>query len=253
TDPNHPTAVVNEAWTREYFPNENPVGHYLSAGNRFDPLKAYEIVGVAVDVKYNRMREAPPRTVYLSFGTPWDRVRRMCFVVRTAGDPLAIDAAVREAVHRIDANLPVFNLKTQSQQIEEALTLERMLAQISGFFGALALLLVAVGVYGTLSYAVTRRTGEIGIRMALGARRGEVVWMILRESLVVTGLGVAVGLPVALTLARLVASTLFGIRTYDGATIVATVLILSGITALAGLLPANRASRVDPIRALRHE
>jgi ABC-type antimicrobial peptide transport system permease subunit len=128
-----------------------------------------------------------------------------------------------------------------------------MLAHISSFFGALALLLVAIGVYGTLSYAVTQRTGEIGIRMALGARRVEVVWMILRESLVVAGFGLAAGLPVALALSRLAASSLFGVGTYDGVTMVATVAILSAIAAISGFLPANRASRIDPIRALRHD
>ncbi len=252
-DANHPAAVVNEAWARTFYPNENPIGHRISGGDRFDPLKAYEIVGVAEDAKYDRMREAPPRTVYISFGTSSDRVRRMCFVVRTAGDPLAMSAPVREAIGGIDPNLPLFNVKTQTRQIEEALGQERMLAQISTFFGALALLLVAVGIYGTLSYTVAQRTGEIGIRMALGARRAEVVWMILRESLVVAGFGLAAGLPVALALARLVVSSLFGIRTYDGATIAATVFILSAIAAVAGFLPANRASRIDPIRALRHE
>jgi predicted permease len=253
TDANHPVAVVNESWARAFYPNENPIGHHISGGNRFDPLKAYEIVGVAEDAKYDRMRDAPPRTVYISYGAPWDRPRRMCFVVRTVGDPLAMSASVREAVREIDPNLPLFNLKTQSRQIEEALGQDRMLAHISSFFGTLALLLVAVGLYGTLSYTVTQRTGEIGIRMALGARRAEVVWMILREALVIAILGLAVGLPVALAMARLVASSLFGIQTYDAATIAATVFILSAIAAVAGFLPANRASRIDPIRALRHE
>jgi ABC-type antimicrobial peptide transport system permease subunit len=199
------------------------------------------------------MRDVPPRTVYISYGAKWDRSRRLCFAVRTAGDPLALAVSVREAIRTIEPNLPMFNVKTQSQQIEEALGQERMLAQISTFFGALALLLVAVGIYGTLSDAVTQRTGEIGIRMALGARRAEVVWMILRESLVVAGFGLAAGLPVALALSRLAASSLFGVGTYDGVTLAATVVMLSVIATVSGFLPANRASRIDPIRALRHE
>jgi predicted permease len=253
TDANHPVAVVNESWARAFYPNENPIGHHISGGDKFDPLKAYAIVGVAEDAKYDRMREAPPRTVYISYGVPWDRSRRMCYMVRTVGDPLAMSASVREAIREIDPNLPMFNVQTQSRQIEEALGQERMLAQISSFFGTLALLLVAVGVYGTLSYTVTQRTREIGIRMALGARRVEVVWMILMESLVLAGFGLAAGLPLALALARLVSNSPFGIQTYDGATIVATVLISSSIAAVAGFLPANRASRIDPIRALRHD
>ena len=160
---------------------------------------------------------------------------------------------MRAAIRAIDANLTMFNVKTQSRQIEEALAQEKMLAQLAGFFGALALLLVAIGIYGTLSYAVTRRTGEIGIRMALGARRGEVVWMILRESLIVAAFGLAAGLPVALALSRLAASSLFGVSAYDGVTMVATVALLSAVTAVSGFVPANRAARIEPIRALRQE
>jgi hypothetical protein len=255
TDGGHPAAVVNESWVRTHFPNENPVGHHLSAGgDRFDPQVAYEIVGVAADAKYSRMREAPPRTVYLAYGEKWGRTRRMCFVVRSTGvAPAALLPSMTEAVHRVNPALPLYNARTQRQQIEEAIGTERMLARVSIFFGALALLLVAIGVYGTLSYAVTRRTGEIGIRMALGARRTTVVWMILRESLVVAGFGLAAGLPAAFALSRFAESTLFGIDSHDGATIAATVLILSAITATSGFLPANRAAQIDPIRALRHE
>jgi predicted permease len=255
TDGRHPAAVVNESWVRAHFPNENPVGHHLSAGgDRFDPQFAYEIVGVAADAKYNRMREAPPPTVYLAYGEKWGRTRRMCFVVRSADvAPAALMASVTEAVHGVDHALPLYNARTQRQQIEEAIGTERMLARVSVFFGALALLLVAIGVYGTLSYAVTRRTGEIGIRMALGARRTTVVWMILRESLVVAGLGLAAGLPAALALSRFAENALFGIDSHDGVTIAATVLMLSAITATSGFLPANRAAQIDPIRALRHE
>ncbi len=255
TDGRHPAAVVNESWVRAHFPNQNPVGHHLRAGgDTFDPQSAYEIVGVAADAKYNRMREAPPPTVYLAYGAKWGRTRKMCFVVRSAGvAPAALIAPVTEAVHDVDPALPLYNARTQRQQIEEAIGAERLLARVSTFFGALALLLVAIGVYGTLSYAVTTRTGEIGIRMALGARRATVVWMILRESLVVAGLGLAVGLPAALALSRFTEDALFGIHSQDGVTIAATVLILSAIAAASGFLPANRAARIDPIRALRHE
>ncbi len=252
--PGHPAAVVNESWARAFFPGESPVGHRLSVGgDRLKPDQSYEIVGVAEDAKFDRMREAPPRTVYISYGAKWDRSRRMCFAARTAGDPLALAPSVRAAIREIDPNLPAFNVKSQSQQIQEALAPERMLAQLASFFGALALLLVAIGIYGTLSYAVTHRTGEIGVRMALGARREEIVWMALRESLVMAGLGLTAGLPVALALSRLAAGSLFGIATYDAVTIAATLFILSAIAAVSGFLPANRASRIDPIRALRHE
>jgi predicted permease len=254
TDGAHPGAVVNESWARAHFPGENPVGHRLTAGGgRFDPQKAYEIVGVAEDAKYNRMREAPPRTVYIAHGAKWDRVRRMCFVVRAGAGPSALMASVREAVHKVDPALPLYNVRTQRQQIEDAMGAERMLARVSSFFGALALLLVGAGIYGTLSYAVTRRTAEIGIRMALGARRTAVVWMILRESLVVAASGLAAGLPAALVLSRFAKSALFGVEAEDGLTITATVVMLLAISAISGFLPASRAARIDPIRALRHE
>ncbi len=254
TEQGRTAAVVNEAWARAFFPGESPVGHRVSVGgDRLKPDQAYEIVGVAEDAKYDQIRGAPPRTVFLSYGAAWDRSRRLCFALRSAGDPLALAGSVRAAIRRIEPNLPVFNMKTQRQQIDEALGQERMLARISAFFGGLALLLVAVGIYGTLSYAVTQRTGEVGIRMALGAGRPEVVWMILRESLVVAGIGLAGGLPAALGLSRLASSSLYGVTTYDGFTIAATVALLSGIAAAAGFVPAYRAARIDPIRALRHD
>ena len=230
------------------------MGHRLSAGgDKFNPQNAYEIVGVAEDAKYNSMRDTPPRTVYIGYGEKWARARRMCFVVRSAAPPASLVTAVTNAIREIDPALPIFNVRTQRQQIEEALGMERTLASVSSFFGALALLLVTIGVYGTLSYAVTRRTGEIGIRMALGARRGSVVWMILRESLGATAFGLAAGLLAALALSRFAENALFGIDSHDGVTIAGTVLVLSAIAAISGFLPANRAARIDPIRALRHE
>lgn len=144
-------------------------------------------------------------------------------------------------------------ITTQRQQIDEAMGTERTLAGMSSFFGILALLLVAIGVYGTLAYAVTRRTGEIGIRVALGARRGAVVWMILRESLGALTFGLCAGLTAALALSRFTERLLFGVGARDATTIAATVAILAAITTASALVPANRAARIDPIRALRHE
>ena len=252
-DAGRPVAVVNESLARACFPNENPVGRRISAGQSFNSQKSYEIVGVVENAKYDRIREAPPRTVYLSYGTTWDRTRRMCFAVRADSNSLAVTPTVREAIRGIDPNLPLFNVRTQRQQIQEALGQERMVADISGCFSGLALLLVAIGVYGTLSYAVTQRTGEIGIRMALGSSKSGVVWMILRESLIVAAVGLAAGLPVALASSRLAASILFGVSPHDGVTLIASAALLAAIAIFSALAPASRASRIDPIRALRHE
>jgi predicted lysophospholipase L1 biosynthesis ABC-type transport system permease subunit len=246
--------VVNDAMARHFFGGANPLGHRFSfSGGQFDPARAYEIIGVVKDAKYSDVRDEPPRTAYIPYTARTDEVGRMCFEVRTAGDPLAAIAALRAAVRGVDPNLPLIGVKTQEQQIGDALRQERMFAKITSFFGLLALVLVAVGLYGTLAYGVARRTSEIGIRMALGAGRLAVLWMVLRESLVVVACGIAVGLPAAFALTRLVASMLFGVREFDAATIAATVLILAAAGVAAGLLPATRAARIDPIRALRYE
>jgi len=246
-------AVVNEALASNFFPDGSPLGRHFSFGSSYDPAKAYEIVGVVQNAKYSRLREKPPRTAYLSYASALEKARPMCFEVRTAGDPYGMVEAVREAVRAADPQLPMINIRTQADQLDEALTQERMFAFMSSLFGFLALLLVSIGLYGTLAYSVMRRTSEIGIRMALGANRLQVLWMVLRESLLLAGIGLAVGLPAALALSRLIASLLFGVETYDSVTLVATVLILTTVCAAAAFLPANRASRIDPIQALRYE
>ena len=246
-------AVVNETFARRLFPNGNPVGRSFSFGDTFDPAEAYEVVGVVRNAKYDNVRGDPPATAYVPYAAVPGIVGRMTFEIRTAGDPLAIVAALRDTMRHVDPDLPLLAIETQEQLLDEALGQERMFARISSFFGLLALVLVAVGVYGTLAYAVTRRTGEIGIRMALGAGRPRILWMVLRESLLVVACGLAAGLPCALLLSRYVAGMLFGVKAYDAATIASTLLIMAAAGALAGFLPARRASRISPIRALRYE
>lgn len=246
-------AVISKDLAHKYFESGNPLGHRLSFGTRYNPEESFEIVGVVEDTKWGRLREAGQPTAYVPYSVDPARVGPMYFVVRTFGEPLRMAPAMREAMFRIDPNLPIFNIKTQRGQIDESLTQERMLAEICTLFGVLALLLVAVGLYGTLAYAVTRRTSEIGIRVALGASRRQVLWMILRQGLVVIACGLAAGLPVALALSRVVASLLFDVKTYDTWTILVTLTLLTLVGTAAGALPASRASRIEPIQALHCE
>ena len=177
----------------------------------------------------------------------------MCFAARSTGDPLSLVPVMRETMRSIDPALPLMDIRTQSSQINRALEHERLFAGLSSLFGLVALLLVAVGLYGTLAYSVAQRTGELGIRVALGATRWRLLWMVIRESLVLAGCGLAVGLPAAFALGGLAASRLFGVEVHDSLTIAITGGTLLATAAVAGFVPAHRASRIDPLLAIRHE
>jgi ABC-type antimicrobial peptide transport system permease subunit len=177
--------------------------------------------------------------------------RTLC--VRGAGDANALIAAVRREVNSLDPNLPVFNVKTFADQIDESVSRERLVALLSSFFGLFALLLASLGLYGVMAYAVARRTREIGIRLALGASAGNVLWLVLRETMLVLIVGIAIGLPAALGAAQLIEGLLFGLTPADPLTIILATLVMIVISAVAGYLPARRASRVDPMVALRYE
>ena len=177
----------------------------------------------------------------------------MNFEVRTAGDPTALVAAIREAVSEVDKNVPLFDVKTQRRQAEQSLAQERLFATLSSFFGVLALLLVCIGLYGVMSYAVTRRTNEIGIRMALGATAPRVTRMVMRETMLLVVIGVVIGLGGALASTRLIEGMLFALAPRDPVTISLATLLMIAVAAIAGYLPARRASKVDPMVALRYE
>jgi ABC-type antimicrobial peptide transport system permease subunit len=181
------------------------------------------------------------------------RLGRMGLVVRTAANTAPLAARVRETLRDVDPRLPVLKIDTLAEQLDDVLFQDRLVASLATFFGAVAVLLACLGLYGVLSYAVARRTNEIGVRLALGASPGRVSRMVLRESLLLVLLGTAVGLPAALLAARLVASRLFGVGPADPTTAAGAALLLGAVGALAGLLPARRAARVDPMLALRHE
>jgi predicted permease len=245
-------AVVNEAVARQFFGDANPIGRRFSLEGKLDPTKAFEIVGVVENAKYESLR-TDPRTVYLPYAQAEGALGNMHFEVRTAGDPIALTSAIRSAIRELDPNLAIADVKTQTQQIEEALTQERLLARLSSFFGMLALLLASIGLYGLMAYSVTRRTNEIGIRLALGAQRRQVLYMVLRQSFVLVAGGVVAGLLAAIAATRLIASELYGLRPTDPLTVGVATLLMLAVAAVAAYLPARRAMQVDPMVALRCE
>ncbi|MGH9776167.1 MAG: ABC transporter permease [Candidatus Acidiferrales bacterium] len=249
-------AVVNEAFADLYFAGRDPMGQHFTLGADEDKVDV-EIVGLARDAKYDSLREAAPATVYQPLRQAHD-IPYMYFEVRTAmNNPLALVPGVRSAVASVDRNVPLFGITTQTAQIDELLLKERLFAKLTGFFGLLALLLACVGLYGILSYAVARRTHEIGIRMALGAQQADVLRMVMRETVLLVVAGVAIGVPASLAAARFASSVisdlLYGLKATDGPTIAIAAALLIAVSTLAGFLPARRATRVDPIVALRYE
>ncbi len=241
-------AIINQTMARYYFRNANPIGRHVSTkftGNM-------EIVGVVGDAKYLSLRETTPRTLYLPYfqrELPWGPA----LFVRTSLPISAIATPLRSAVRALDKNVPVKDIWTLYQQVEQSLISERLIAMLSSFFGLLALLLACIGLYGVMSYSVVRRTNEIGIRVALGAARWDVLRLVLQETMLLVAVGIGIGLPVALVSTRLIRSQLFGLEPNDPATICAATLLMLAVSALAGYLPARRAARVDPMEALRHE
>ena len=245
-------AVVNQALVRKHFADQDPIGKRFGLGGP-QHNRDFEIVGVVRDAKYTSLRMESPPTIYFPFRQQASSAGQMTFEVRTSGDPATMVSSIREAVSEIDKNLPLFDVKTQKQQAEQSLTQERLFATLSGFFGILALMLGCIGLYGVMSYAVARRTNEIGIRMALGATPPRVTRMVMRETMLLVVVGVAIGLGVALATARLIESMLFGLAPNDPITISIAALLMIGVAALAGYLPARKASKVDPMVALRYE
>jgi predicted permease len=244
-------AVINSTLAQRYLGNANPIGRRFG----FDEKSSSDIaiVGVVGDAKYSDLRKEPPPTVYVPYAQNLDEPGAMNFEVRTAGDPKNWIGSVRQTVLGLDKSLPLFDINTQTEQIEQATFQERLFARLLSFFGLLALVLACVGLYGLMAYGVARRTNEIGLRMALGAERERVLWMVLGEMWWLMAAGVCIGLPLALAACRMVSSMLFGLKPADPVTIATATLILVAVAALAGYLPARRASGVNPVVALRYE
>lgn len=243
-------AIINERVARQFFDGQNPIGKHIGVGSLTPDL---EIVGVIADTKYRSLRNPAPRTVYLPFSQLKSPSPARTLHIRSHGEPSRMASAIRDQVREIDKNLPVTDLKIFAELVDENLVQERLIASISGFFGTLAVLLACMGLYGVMSYAVTCRTREIGIRMALGASRIRILEKILRESLGFVLIGTVIGISAALASMRLIQSQLFGVKTADPLTIVVATFLMVAVATIAGFLPARHASKVDPMVALRQE
>ncbi len=242
--------VIGETTARTLFPSGSPIGKHYGRGGA-DHAADIEVIGVVKDVKYNSLDEEQQPGDYLPFS---QNVRLLNeFEVRYSSDTGAMVAAIREAIHDVDYTLPVSDVTTLDEQVTRSITNQRLVAQLSSFFGVLAVFLSCIGIYGLMSYVVSRRTNEIGVRMALGAKPVNVLWLVMRESLWLVAVGTAIGVPVALASQRLVASMLFGLRPNEPVTLLGGVGLLLLVAALAGYLPARRASRIDPMVSLRYE
>jgi len=242
-------AVINESMARHFFRNDNPLGkHFESWG------VVKEVVGVVRDAKYESPREEGKLMFYLPYRQQLGRLtQNVSVAIRTFGSPDHFESTIRRALTDVDPRLPVLRIETVEDQLNALLVPERATAAFSLFFGGLAVLLASIGLYGVMAYHTTRRTGEIGLRLALGASRYGVVGMVLKETLTLVACGILLGVPAALAGGRMISARLFGIRAADPATIAAASLLMIVVAALAGFLPALRAAKTDPMEALRHE
>ena len=246
------TIIINQSFARKYFKGRDPVGRHLGFGSDPGTKIDMEVIGVVKDVKYNNLRDAIQPQAF----TPYLANRflqGMTVYLRTSTDPEQLIPMVRRKVQQLDSNIPVYALRTVNEQIDQSLRTERLVASLSSIFGLLATTLAVIGLYGVMTYTVARRTREIGIRMALGALQGNVLWMVMKEVLLLVAIGIALGIPAALALSTLIRNQLYGLAPHDPATLTLSVASLAVVAALAGFIPALRASRVDPTCALRYE
>jgi predicted permease len=250
TGTSQPVAIISEHTAKTLFPVGNPVGRHYGLGDN-KPENDLTVIGVVKDVKFDALTEKPINLDYFPYTQqPWSFGD---FEVRYTGSFAAVAAAVQQTIHSIDHNLPITRMTTLEEQVARSITNQRLVAQLSAVFGLLAVFLSCIGIYGVMSYVVTRRTSEIGIRMALGAGRSNMLWMVVREILTLISIGVVIGVPVTLAGGRLVSNMLFGLRSTDPVTLLSATVILLIVAAIAGYLPARRAALVDPMAALRYE
>jgi predicted permease len=244
-------AIVSETLARKFFPDDDPIGKRVGFDDK--TVGQIEIIGIARDIKYSSQREEDTPLIYLPWLQETEALGEMHFALRAAGDPLLLANDVRQAVRQVDNSLPIMNLNTQAAQAHETLTQERLFANLLGFFGALALLLAAIGLYGVMAYSVAQRTHEIGIRMALGAQTGAVLRLVIWQGMKLVLIGVVIGTVAAVALKQIIASQLYGVQATDPLTFALVGVLLMIIALFACWIPARRATKVDPMVALRYE
>jgi predicted permease len=250
-----PVTLINETFARKYFAGRNPVGLHIGLVDdrtAAQDIANLEVVGVVKDLKFKNLRDPAPPQAYFPYWQD-EKFRFMTFYLRTRIDPQQAMQAVREGVRQLDPNIPVVNLRTIDEQIGLSLKTERLVASLSVVFGALATALAVIGLYGVMAYIVARRRREIGIRVALGALQGNVLWMVMRQVVLLSGAGLAIGALLAFALGSLIRSQLYGLQPHDPFTFVSAGLVLAVAAGMAGLIPSWRASRVDPMQSLRDE
>ncbi len=240
-------AVVNQTLADRFFKGSSPIGHTLG-----DPKDPATIVGLVRDSKYTSADEEPMLMAWYSYQQR-KAIQNMDVEVRAMGDPMALLPTIRRVVHEMDPSIPLGKPQLLSTGFQDTYLMPALFARLAVFFGALAALLVAVGLYGTLAYRVNRRTIEIGVRLALGAQRGRVLWMILRDSLILVAFGLAIGLPAAWLASKLMASMLYKLSAHDPLSLLSAAIGVVAVSVMAALIPARRAASVEPMQALRNE
>lgn len=251
-------AVINETMARVYFAGASPLGRTFSVsdeGPEPDPHRVewqnIEVVGVAKDAKYMALDEKPRPAAFYPHAQHVGYAGN--FVARYTGDPQIASRAIAKSINAIDSNIPLEDFRTLTQILSDSVLNHRLVAQLCTFFGLLAVLLACIGLYGVMSYGVTRRTNEFGVRLALGANRGQVVWLVLRETIMLVATGLVIGLALVPAIMRLIASFLFGLKPYDAVSLGSAIFLMTAVALVAGYLPARRAAQVDPMVALRYE
>jgi predicted permease len=247
-----PVAIVNEKFAKRYMGGVNAIGRHIGMGGDPGTKTDITVIGIARDTKYENMRAEMPIEMYRPY-RQMEFVDGMNAYIRTERNPEELFETMRRKVTELDSNVPIVDMRTLEKQMELSLVTERLVASLSSAFAVLATVLAGIGLYGVMAYTVARRTREIGIRMALGAFSGEVIWLVMREVLVLLGIGLALGLPAAWGLSRFVESQLYGMTPNDPSTIVLAILGIAVVATAAGFFPARKATRIDPMRALRWE